>query len=300
MKQFYSNGKLLLTGEYLVLDGAKALAIPTSYGQSMTVAKTADRLLHWKSIDHQGNTWFEGVYDHTKGSFHQKNKVSDTLAKLIREAQGLNPDFLMEDHGYEVVTTLNFPNDWGLGSSSTLINNLAQWAQVDAYALLWNAFTGSGYDIACAQHDSPLVYWLEDGKPNVKTIALDLPFKSALYFVHLNQKQNSREAIAHYRSLEKEHLLDAIEQIDVISQNLLIGNDLPDFEILLDNHEAVMSNLLGLQMVKERLFPDFPGSIKSLGAWGGDFVLATGESTPNYFKEKGFTTIIPFHEMILQ
>ena len=30
---FYSNGKLLITGEYVVLDGAKALALPTKFGQ---------------------------------------------------------------------------------------------------------------------------------------------------------------------------------------------------------------------------------------------------------------------------
>ena len=33
-KDFYSNGKLLLTSEYVVLDGAIALAIPTRLGQS--------------------------------------------------------------------------------------------------------------------------------------------------------------------------------------------------------------------------------------------------------------------------
>ena len=34
---FYSNGKLLITGEYVVLDGAKALALPTKFGQSLVV-----------------------------------------------------------------------------------------------------------------------------------------------------------------------------------------------------------------------------------------------------------------------
>ena len=34
---FYSNGKLLITGEYVVLDGAKALALPTKFGQSLLV-----------------------------------------------------------------------------------------------------------------------------------------------------------------------------------------------------------------------------------------------------------------------
>ena len=38
---YYSNGKLLITGEYVVLDGATALAIPTKYGQSLCVSKLA-------------------------------------------------------------------------------------------------------------------------------------------------------------------------------------------------------------------------------------------------------------------
>ena len=52
--------------------------------------------------------------------------------------------------------------------------------------------------------------------------------------------------------------------------------------------------------VKKRLFPDYPGSIKSLGAWGGDFILATGtESEREYFKEKGYTTLRSYRELIL-
>ena len=37
---FFANGKLLLTSEYLVLDGAKAFAIPTKKGQSLHVEIT--------------------------------------------------------------------------------------------------------------------------------------------------------------------------------------------------------------------------------------------------------------------
>ncbi|PIZ07449.1 MAG: GHMP kinase, partial [Flavobacteriaceae bacterium CG_4_10_14_0_8_um_filter_34_31] len=45
---FYGNGKLLLTSEYLVLDGAKALAIPTKYGQYLEVEKLSEKVLLWK------------------------------------------------------------------------------------------------------------------------------------------------------------------------------------------------------------------------------------------------------------
>ena len=32
--RFYSNGKLLITGEYVILDGALSLAVPSLLGQS--------------------------------------------------------------------------------------------------------------------------------------------------------------------------------------------------------------------------------------------------------------------------
>ena len=48
------------------------------------------------------------------------------------------------------------------------------------------------------------------------------------------------------------------------------------------------------------LFPDFDGVIKSLGAWGGDFVMVISNENPtDYFMEKGYETVIPYEEMIL-
>ena len=38
--KFYAKGKLLLTAEYAVLGGAKALGLPTKLGQSLDVTKT--------------------------------------------------------------------------------------------------------------------------------------------------------------------------------------------------------------------------------------------------------------------
>jgi hypothetical protein len=58
--------------------------------------------------------------------------------------------------------------------------------------------------------------------------------------------------------------------------------------------------LISKKPIKQELFKDFRGEIKSLGAWGGDFILVSGDKeSPNYFKNLGFTTIIPFEEMIL-
>ena len=53
MKKFYANGKLLLTGEYLVMNGAKAVALPTNKGQSLSVKyrPSNNPKLYWKSYD---------------------------------------------------------------------------------------------------------------------------------------------------------------------------------------------------------------------------------------------------------
>ena len=60
---FYSNGKLLITGEYLVLEGAKSLAIPTKFGQNLIVEKIEQRQLIWGSFTHTRKCWFEAVFD---------------------------------------------------------------------------------------------------------------------------------------------------------------------------------------------------------------------------------------------
>jgi len=43
-QSFYGNGKLLLSAEYFVLDGAVALALPTKLGQSLHVQENSYRL----------------------------------------------------------------------------------------------------------------------------------------------------------------------------------------------------------------------------------------------------------------
>ena len=305
IKQYYSNGKLLITGEYLVLDGAQSLAVPTLYGQSLSVKETQDKLLTWKSLDEKGKPWFESIYELEGFSPVSKNTVSEealaisaTLKKILSEARKLNPSFLTNSQGYEITTALNFPREWGLGSSSTLINNIAQWAHIDAYALLWNAFSGSGYDIACAQNNSPITYQLKNNIPIVQPASFNPTFKNDLYFVYLNQKQNSREGIAQYRKKEF-NTFSAISQINSITQRILTCTRLSQFDKLIKKHETILSEILGMPTVKERLFPDYKGAIKSLGAWGGDFILATGnKTTPDYFREKGYATVIPYSRMV--
>lgn len=298
MQKFHSNGKLLLTGEYVVLDGATALAIPTKYGQTLKVQISEKKGIHWKSFDEKGIIWYEEIFNlNDLEASNPENNFSKTLSEILTQAKKINPSFLSNNEGFDISTKLDFPRNWGLGTSSTLINNIAQWANVDAFELLKNSFGGSGYDIAAAKSDSPILYELKNGMPKFRKIHLSWDFTDSLFFVHLNKKQNSKEGIARY----KKALVDviAIQRISDISNKLLMCYSLSDFEKLMNAHEEIISEIINFLTIKDKLFSDYPHTIKSLGAWGGDFVLATGDvSDMNYFRTKGFETIIPFTEMI--
>ena len=306
---FYSNGKLLLTGEYLVLDGAKSLALPTKFGQDLIVEKVKESQLIWGSFTHTGECWFEAIFNLPKlrlvsctfNSDKEGNAefIAESLLEILTAARNLNPDFLSSENGFVVKTELSFPRNWGLGSSSTLINSIASWAKVDAFKLLWNSFKGSGYDIACAQNNSPIFYQIEDNNPKVEQIEFNPTFKENLFFVHLNKKQDSKEGIAKFRE-SNQHIGKEIKMISAISDAFLNAKSVQDFDRLIIEHERIISSIIKLKPVKEKLFPDYFGEIKSLGAWGGDFVLVTGNSlTPEYFKTKGFETVLTYHQMVL-
>lgn len=298
---FYSNGKLLLTSEYLVLDGAEALAIPTVYGQSLEIKPEAESVLKWKSLDEEHQVWFEAAFQ-LNGAFSvisfSDKKMAQTLRHILTEAKKINTEFLSKKSGVEVVTKLTFPRDWGLGSSSTLINNIAQWAKVDAFALLKNSFEGSGYDIACAQNEVPVLFSNSQSPPVVNKIErLNWSFTDELFFVYLNKKQDSKQSILHYNKLGSEKSR-FIEKANQITREILETKTLDQFEILIEQHESMLSEMLRLPKIKDQLFNDFRGSVKSLGGWGGDFVLATGKDAPDYFRKRGFTVIVPFKKMI--
>ena len=302
-KTFYSNGKLLITGEYVVLDGAKALALPTKFGQNLIVEESNNNLIHWKSYDHDGSVWFEETISFIsiieKEKFAEIHNIKNTLIEILHEAYKLNSNFLTDANGYRITTKLTFPKFWGLGTSSTLINNIAQWLEIDAYILLKNSFGGSGYDLACAQNDSAILYQLIEDRPVVETIDFHPDFTNKIYFVYLNKKQSSKEAIASY--LEKQGIIaNTIIKINAITTTVAHSNEAKEFALALQKHEIEMSKILDLLTVQEALFEDFDGVVKSLGAWGGDFVLAISKENPtNYFKERGYTIVIPYSEMIL-
>ena len=304
---YRSHGKLLLTAEYAVLDGAKALAIPTTYGQSLNVASNSkSNQIHWKSYNELGEVWFEDVFtiENTTTTFNisstSQNAISKRLIEIFNAIRHLNSEFLNTNTGFTISTYQDFNRLWGLGTSSTLINNLADWAQVDAFQLLERTFGGSGYDIACAQNDTPISFQLQSqDKPLVKPVDFQPSFKDQLYFVYLNQKQNSRDGISAYKKHNKINS-DIINQLNSITELMIKCSSLEEFQQLIESHELIIAHLINQTPIQTRLFSDFSGSIKSLGAWGGDFIMATSKENPSaYFNSKGLETIISYNDMAL-
>ncbi len=300
---FYSNGKLLITGEYLILDGAKGLALPTKMGQNLIVEDTQTNSIHWKSYDADGSIWFEDQITFQEINEQNNNStkfVKATLLKILQVADSMNHNILSNAKGLTITTELSFPRNWGLGTSSTLINNIAQWFQIDAFKLLDQSFGGSGYDIACAQKNHPITYDLADGKPMVEKVVFKPEFTQNLYFVYLKQKRNSKSAIADYQTNKTNNLSNYIATVNELTQRIIEANNLELFTQLINRHETVLSEILSTKTIKDTLFPDFNGAVKSLGAWGGDFVLVISKENPkSYFVDKGYETIIPYEEMIL-
>lgn len=300
MKKIYrSNGKLLLTGEYFVLDGAQALAIPCKLGQSLEVHSSNQSGVKWESYDMGGKLWFQThftVQDIKNIPAEKSNTIAKRLQRILHFVFQQKPEFF-SDIAVSCKTYLEFPRDWGLGSSSTLLQNIAEWAGIDAYELLESSFGGSGYDIAAAKNNTVLIY-SRFLSPRAKSVSLDWDFKDKIFFVHRNQKQDSKEGIARYRLQTKD--LKIISEITDLTQRFLEANTIEELGKYMEQHEEIVSGYLNLPTIKEELFPDYPYAIKSLGAWGGDFFMAIGgEQEKEYFRKKSFTTILSFSEMLL-
>jgi mevalonate kinase len=300
---YYSNGKLLITGEYLVLDGAEALALPTKFGQNLIIENDSDQEIKWKSFDFDNHLWFEDTITFSEIRNNTGSKIENvktTLINILHEAYLLNPDFIESSEGYKASTQLTFPKNWGLGTSSTLLNNIAQWTKIDAFILLKNSFGGSGYDIACAQNNTPIMYRLDQNSPVVNAVDFNPEFRKNIHFVYLNKKQSSKAAISSYYNNRNEHLAQNIAHNNKITAAVINAKTLKEFASAVEKHEIYLSNILEIQTIKEIAFPDFNGVVKSLGAWGGDFVMAISKENPrDYFVSRGYETILSYDEMIL-
>lgn len=302
MTVYRANGKLLLTGEYLVLHGAVALALPTRLGQSLSVETVAAETLQWNAYKPEGS-WFSATLNPRTLEVVETDDLSKAakLSRILKVVQELNPTAFMPGLLFE--THLEFNTEWGLGSSSTLLSLLAQWADVNPFQLLQKTLGGSGYDLACATANTAIHYKLEHGEPRVQPVAFNPPFADHLFLVYQGKKQHSSDEVRRFNQhWEQADLTNETQTVSELSMALPSITYFEDFCTLLQVHENLLSRCLGREPVQQQ-HPDFKGVLKSLGAWGGDFLMAATdmpfEDVSAYFKAKGMNTIFNYQDLIL-
>lgn len=298
MNNNYANGKLLITGEYLILEGAYSLAIPCSKGQKIEYTQDKkSKTIEWKSYDFMQKLWFSVKYESDSLNIIETNdKVKAIgLQRILLEAYRLSKTVKLNG---QIITFLDFPNNWGLGSSSTLIVCISKMFKIDPLELHFKTSNGSGYDVACGYLNKPITYLINNKKPIVKEIEFKIPFSKNIVFIHLNKKQKSENEIIRFKKKTKNKSIN-INSISDITLKMINCQHINIFNDLIDEHENIISHYIDKKPIKTELFSDFNGSIKSLGAWGGDFIMASSlDDSFEYFKTKGFDTIIPFNKMI--
>ena len=137
----------------------------------------------------------------------------------------------------------------------------------------------------------------------VNPIDFNPSFAEHLYFVYQGQKQSSSKEIKAF--LAKANPIDLqkdIEAVSEISRAVPKCQTLDEFSMLMQCHERIIARCIGQEPVQKR-FPDFEGVLKSLGAWGGDFILAATEWTENqvreYFKKYSFEVVFGYNKIVL-
>lgn len=298
---YYGQGKLLITGEYAVLHGAEALAVPLKVGQHFSVKKSRGADLHWKSYLPDGSPWFKqqfSLLDFTPQDAQQP-EMSAMITKILTAITRQNPDFLSDWKGQTLESKLEFQPDWGLGTSSTLIYALAEWAEVDPWLLLEHTFGGSGYDLACADADGPIRFQSTEDEIKITPLELEWPFKKQLHLVWSGQKQSSRTAIAGpgqaFKGAKSE-----LKTISRLTTDIIEAKDLDTFMDLMKQHNDLVAKVTGLEVYPR---PEgFKHFIKPLGAWGGDFFLVASKEDPaamrSILKEAGYSTIFGWEELV--
>lgn len=269
----------------------------------MTIKNARGSDLIWEALDKDGEVWFDAqisLYDFSPIKTSDE-EIAARLKKILRAAARDNSEFLSTWSGFKVETQLEFPREWGLGSSSTLLATIAEWADINPFHLYFSLFSGSGYDVACATADDAIQYQLGEEQLHYHEIDFKPSFRKKLFFVYRGEKQDSESSLKiHGKKFRNNQ--SVIDSISAISEEITSVSSFSRFCELIDEHESIVSDTLQMPTVKKELFSNFKGSIKSLGAWGGDFILAATDEgadyVQDYFSKKGLETVIAYDDII--
>lgn len=292
---FKANGKLLIFGEYVVLRGVKGLAIPLTFDQKLSISQNAGKGLTWRCFE-LGNCWLEIIFS-DKFEILQTNDQDKArlIQKLLVFIKNQRP--LLNITGQYLKFDLQFNRDYGMGTSSTLISLLSQWSGLDPYLLLYNSFRSSGYDLAAATAQEPFLYNLS-GRV-LQYVKIHKAISDNLLFVYSGKKQDSAKEVALFEKIPT--TIFQLEGMDRLVDRAAASKSIEDWERTMEESDYILSSILNQKPIQELEFSDYPYKVKSLGAWGGDFIMATCRNKSEaieYFQNKGKKTIYTYRDII--
>lgn len=300
MSQMYrSNGKLMLTGEYLALQGATTFAVPLIFGQELEIETVSHSLVYWRTL-FKDKIIFHAIFDTDQFTVMETSDTekSNWIQSVFLAIRDQKEDFL-QGSGAEATANIDLPMNYGWGSSSSFITNLCKWADVNPFWVNMKVGGGSGYDIACASAEQPILFHNKNNMPDYELVDYHPDFLHNMWFVFQENKMNTANAIRGFRS----HLIDesVVSRITEISNEWVNADSLETIMKLIKEHEGLLSKCLKKKSIAEK-YSDFDGVIKSLGAWGGDFMLAvssmSGADVISYFEKKGRPTMFNWLEIV--
>jgi hypothetical protein len=298
MEEYFSKGKLILMGEYAVLHGADALCLPLKTGQKLIADKSDDGLIHWKWSFHDDVLADFSLVASTLEVHEQRVGQAGWAVKLLTLIRAEAGHFLAEGAHLHFVNL--FPAEWGLGSSSATISSLCRMAKVDPFQVNQNLMGGSGADIASTTATNWFVYRKTSPRPISWELPFSYQFPDNTYFIYTGKKQATASHLAEVHQKQNPHVVSWMQVNDFVYRFLAVPT-IPEALKIIYEHEL----LIGSGIEKDPIgvdFQDFPGKVKSLGAWGGDFFMALTQQSDkfvkNYFQQKGFQTVLNWKELV--
>jgi len=283
MRSYFATGKVMLTGEYLVMNGFDCIALPSKLGQWMHVwdfetPQGSPDFIIYQAKDINDNVWFETKIILPNFEIMDPAQVENIqVDRLVGILKMADVEFWQEGKSYRIETQLEFERVWGLGSSSTLVKLFADFLHLDPLNIQFEIFGGSGYDVAIAQLQKPMVYSLTPDNSNWKYWKLDKSLTENWHVVFYGEKMDSRSSV----SAVQDALNDIAEddfytaQFDKILEMSKSATDIISLESSLEMYQMLLAQALFMPTTYDLLGikPVNKGLCKWLGAWGGDMIL---------------------------
>jgi mevalonate kinase len=199
MQSYYAPGKILLAGEYGVLLGLNALALPVKKGQWLEFFdfKTPENnpdTLYFKAIDENGETWLQYNFILDQKPWLELN--SDELIPLVQLLRMIPEEHWIQGKSFRLETRLEFARTSGLGTSSTFVSLLSQCFLLNPQRVQELLFQGSGYDVAVSNVQKPLIFWRNAGGAHFRPWKLNPDLTQDWSILFLGNKVNSRSSSA--------------------------------------------------------------------------------------------------------